>query len=72
MDKENQQFISTSSDMQTSGQDSEQLFPVDRLENNGDYWNDLVTAALGQDQHVMDSNIQHDDPSQHYHVSHTL
>ena len=72
MDKGSQQFNNTSSDLQTNGQDSEPLFPLDRLESNGDYCIDLVTAALGPDQHVMDSNIQHDDPSQHYHVSHTL
>ena len=69
MDKGSQQFTNTSSDMQTNGQDSEQLFPLDRLENNGDYWNDLVTEALGPDQHDMDSNIEIDTATEHYHVT---
>ena len=69
MDNEFQQFSNTSSDMQTNGQDSPPLFPLDRLENSGDYWNDLVTEALGPDQHIMDSNIENDTATEHYHVT---
>ena len=69
MDNGYQQFSNTSSDMQNNGQDSEPLFPLDRLEISGDYWNDLVTEALGPDQHIMDSNIENDTAMEHYHVT---
>ena len=69
MDNGYQQFSNTSSDIQNNGSDSETLFPLDRLENSGDYWNDLVTEALGPDQHDMDSNIEIDTATEHYHVT---
>ena len=37
---------------------SEQFFPANKLENNGDYWNDLMVDALGESSHDMQSNIE--------------
>ena len=57
--------------MQSNG-DSGTLFSQDRLEQNDNYWNDLVNDAIGSDQHIMSSSIENDAPSEHYTVSHSL
>ena len=68
---EDQHHCNTTLDMQDNG-DSGIQFPQDRLENNDNYWNDLVNEAIGSDQHIMPSNIENDAPSEHYTVSHSL
>ena len=56
---DNQQHNNTVSDMQFSNASTGELFPVDRLENNENYWNDLMVDALGTDPHPI-TNIENE------------
>ena len=56
---DNQHQNNTVSDMQSSNASSGEVFSVDRLENNGNYWNDLMVDALGTDPHPI-TNIENE------------
>ena len=48
---------------------TDQLYPVERTECNGEYWNDLMVEALGPNSHDgMPNNIEGDFGSDHQHM----
>ena len=66
MDSQNT-FNNTFTDFQTGNTD--QLYPVERTECNGEYWNDLMVEALGPNSHDgMPSNVEPDFGSDHQHM----
>ena len=60
----NQQYNNTFAEFQTGNTD--QLYPLERTECNGEYWNDLMVEALGPNSHDgMPNNIEGDFGSDH-------
>ena len=56
---DNQQYNNTSADFQTGNTD--QLYPLERTECNGEYWNDLIVEALRPNSHDgLPSNVEGD------------
>ena len=64
---DSQNFNNTFADFQT--ENTNQLYPIERTECNGEYWNDLMVEALGPDSHDgMPSNVDGDFVSDHQHI----
>ena len=62
-----QQYNNTFADFQTGNAD--QLYPLERTECNGEYWNDLMVEALGPNSHDgMPNNIEGDFGSDPQHM----
>ena len=61
---DSQNYCNTFADLQTGTTD--QLYPIERTECNGEYWNDLIVEALGPNSHDgMPSNVDGDFGSDH-------
>ncbi len=62
---ENQHYNNTFANFET-GNSSEQLYPIERTDSNGQYWNDLMIEALGPNSHDgMPNNVDGDCDHQH-------
>ena len=64
---DSQNYCNTFADFQT--ENTNQLYPIERTEGNGEYWNDLMIEALGPNSHDgMPSNVDGDFGSDHQHI----